>query len=449
MKEIENNAVEWKEVWDREWLKGMSAFATFDGGTYLIGVKDNGVPVGIKNPRDEMKSISDTIRNVLGISPDIECIDMDGKDIIRIIIHHSQMPVDCNGRFYKRIGNTVHELRGNELIRLLLERNNMTWTDKEIKNYKEEDVSTEALEYVIEKGQERGNVPKNAKHDLPTILDNFNLRGSDGLITIAGVALFSKKPDKYAPGTYVKIGKFDDHNELVGEDIIDGPLILQPETAVEVLFMKYIRNRYTYGDLFRDVKFEYSRRALREAVLNACIHKDYLRGNPVFIKVREDSIEIFNEGSLPDSWTYDDFVNENHTSHPPNRKIANVFHDIGLIERWGNGIRLMIEECEAEGSKPPEFIINRQGIKVKFFNILTAEEPAPVVHDEKLSDNENKVLNSIIKGSKNYSDICDDTGLGRSTVANTISSLMKKDLISRVGSTKKGFWTVNKNTENK
>jgi len=209
----------------------------------------------------------------------------------------------------------------------------MTWTDKEIRNYKEGDVSTEALEYVIKKGRERKNIPENAECNLSDILDNFGLHGSDGLITIAAATLFSKKPNKYAPGSYVKIGKFDDDNELIGEDIIDGPLVLQPEKAVEILFMKYIRNRYTYGDLFRNVKFEYSRRALREAVLNACIHKDYLRGNPVFIKVREDSIEIFNEGTLPDSWTYDDFVNENHTSHPPNRKIANVFHDIGLIER--------------------------------------------------------------------------------------------------------------------
>ena len=65
---------------------------------------------------------------------------------------------------------------------------------------------------------------------------------------------------------------------MIGEDIVNGPLAMQPEMAVDILFKKYIRNRYVYGDLFRDVRFEYSNRALREAVLNACIHKDYQIG---------------------------------------------------------------------------------------------------------------------------------------------------------------------------
>ncbi len=448
MQEIENNTVEWKEVWDKEWLKGISAFATFDGGKYLIGVRDDGEYVGIKDPKNLMKTISDTIRNTLGISPDIECVEFEGKNIIRITVHHSKFPISCNGKFYKRIGNTVHEMGGHELSKLILKRDNMTWTDQEIDNYREENLSTEAIEYVCKLLKDRDKISNGSNCDLSSILDNMGLRGPEGSMTIAAAILFSKKPDIYAPGTNIKIGKYDDHNELVGEDIIDGPLILQPERAIEILFMKYIRNRYTYGDLFRDVKFEYSRRALREAVLNSCIHKDYMRGNSVFIKVMEDSIEIFNEGSLPDSWTYDDFIDENHRSHPPNWKIASVFHDIGLIERWGNGVRLMIQECINYGSKPPEFTVSKQGIAVKFFNMFNTEEPATPVFKKGLDETERKVLSSIIRGLHSYSEICNDTGLSRSTVARSVSSLTEMNIISRVGSNKSGFWTVNKDILN-
>jgi predicted HTH transcriptional regulator len=65
-----------------------------------------------------MKSISDTVRNTLGISPDIECIETDGKPVIRIAIRPSEVPVDCGGKFYKRVSDTVQEMRGSELTKL-------------------------------------------------------------------------------------------------------------------------------------------------------------------------------------------------------------------------------------------------------------------------------------------------------------------------------------------
>jgi len=446
MSNIENNAVEWKEVWDKDWLKGISGFATFNGGTYLIGVRDDGEYIGVKSPEKLMKSISDTIRNSLGISPDVECIEVGGKSIIRIDIHHSVMPVDCDGKYYKRIGNTFHEIRGSELSKLLLERNNMTWTDQELENYREEGLSNDSLEYVCRKGKARGNIPVDAECDLQSMLDNLELRGRNGSMTIAAAALFSKQPNIFAPGTYIKIGKFDRFNELIGEDVVNGPLAMQPELAVDILFKKYIRNRYVYGDLFRDVKFEYSNRALREAVLNACIHKDYLKGNPVFIKVRPDCIEIFNEGGLPESWTYEDFVSENHNSLPPNRKIANVFHKMGLIEHWGRGIRLMIEECRKDGSKLPEFTVDKHGITVKFFSMLGSEEPVASANDE-LTDFERRVFDAIATGSMTkVGDIVEVTGVSLGSVSRALSSLKAKCLIVRTGTNRNGLWVVVRKT---
>lgn len=210
MQEIENNAVEWKQIWDKEWLKGISGFATFNGGTYLIGVNDDGEYIGVQQPKKLMKVISDTIRNSLGISPDIECIEVEGKSIIRIDIHHSVMPVDCDGKYYKRIGNTFHEIRGSELSKLLLERNNMTWTDQELENYNEDNISKDSLEYVFRKGKDRENIPADAICDLNSMLDNMELRGRNGLMTIAAAALFSKQPNIFAPGTYIKIGNSTD-----------------------------------------------------------------------------------------------------------------------------------------------------------------------------------------------------------------------------------------------
>jgi ATP-dependent DNA helicase RecG len=229
---------------------------------------------------------------------------------------------------------------------------------------------------------------------------------------------------------------------LIGEDIVNGPLAMQPEMAVDILFKKYIRNRYVYGDLFRDVRFEYSNRALREAVLNACIHKDYLKGNPVFIKVRPDRIEIFNEGSLPESWTYEDFVSEDHNSLPPNKKIASVFHKMGLIEHWGRGIRLMIEECRKDGSKLPEFTVDKHGVTVKFFSMLGPDESV-VQADNELTDFERKVFDAVSIGTMaKVRDIVEVTGISLGSVSRALSSLKEKGLIIRTGTNRNGLWVV-------
>jgi len=210
----------------------------------------------------------------------------------------------------------------------------MIWTDQEIDNYREENLSTEAIGYVCKLLKERKKISIESNCDLLTILDNMGLRGSSGSMTIAAAILFSKKPDIYAPGTNIKIGKFDDHNELVGEDIIDGPLILQPEGAIEILFMKYIWNRYTCGDLFRDVKFEYPRRACQP------LPTDDIKG------ILTNRVEM-------QSW---DYAQSGHMSGPDAddvfHRIPNRYHDM-MGDGYPEGLNGMIQTTGCIGRVYP------------------------------------------------------------------------------------------------
>jgi len=92
--------------------------------------------------------------------------------------------------------------------------------------------------------------------------------------------------------------------------------------------------------------------ALREAVLNAIIHKDYATGTPVQISVYADKLMIWNPGQLPPSWTAAK-LKQKHASLPFNPVIANVFFRAGEIEAWGRGVERIFAACrEARFPKP-------------------------------------------------------------------------------------------------
>ena len=104
---MENELNEWKISWKEDYIKYISAFSNSKlGGTLHIGINDKGEKVGVKNPKELLKKISDTISNTVEIHPDII---LDKKNnVISIVIPPSPIPVEVNGRFYRRVGNTTH-----------------------------------------------------------------------------------------------------------------------------------------------------------------------------------------------------------------------------------------------------------------------------------------------------------------------------------------------------
>ncbi|HSI59766.1 MAG TPA: ATP-binding protein [Ideonella sp.] len=94
--------------------------------------------------------------------------------------------------------------------------------------------------------------------------------------------------------------------------------------------------------------------ALREAVTNAIVHKDYASGTPVQISVYNDKLMIWNAGELPQNWTLARLTAK-HASVPYNPDIANTFFRAALLESWGRGIDLIRQACEAQGAPAPHF----------------------------------------------------------------------------------------------
>ncbi len=92
----------------------------------------------------------------------------------------------------------------------------------------------------------------------------------------AAVFLFGKNPKQFYITAYIKIGKFVSATDLISTDDIEGNLFDQVDKAIEILRVKYLLSNITYEGIYRKDNMEYPEEALREAIINAVIHRNYM-----------------------------------------------------------------------------------------------------------------------------------------------------------------------------
>ena len=134
---------------------------------------------------------------------------------------------------------------------------------------------------------------------------------------------------------------------------------------MDLLCTKYMKAIITYEGIQRIETLPMPREALREALLNACINKDYAEPSPIQIRVYENKLEIINGGVLLEGWTVETLLSS-HRSMPYNPDIANTFFRAGEIEAWGRGIERIITACKNDGFSTPEFRYDASGIWTTF-----------------------------------------------------------------------------------
>jgi ATP-dependent DNA helicase RecG len=181
----------------------------------------------------------------------------------------------------------------------------------------------------------------------------------------AAALLFHPEPQRFFTGAYLKIGYFETNVDLRYQDEVAGDLIFQVNQALEVLKTKYLRAWISYEGLQRIESWPVPMPALREAVLNAVVHKDYASGAPIQISVYPDKLLIWNPGELPPNWTVEQLLSK-HASIPFNPDVASVFFRAGMIESWGRGIERLLEACQEAHTPTPDLRYEHTALWVEF-----------------------------------------------------------------------------------
>ena len=203
---------------------------------------------------------------------------------------------------------------------------------------------------------------------IDVILDNLLLTENKKLKR-AAVLLFGEKPNRFYINAFVKIGRFGKtSDELLFQEIVEGNIFALADKTLDILDKKFLIAKISYEGLHRVEQWEYPYEAVREAIINAIVHRDYM-GAPIQISIYDDKIIIWNEGTLPDDLTIDD-LKEQHSSRPHNPILAGAFFKGGLIEAWGRGTVKIINECKRAGLPEPKIEDVFGGIQVTLFKNL-------------------------------------------------------------------------------
>lgn len=180
----------------------------------------------------------------------------------------------------------------------------------------------------------------------------------------AAALLFHAEPEKLVSGAYIRIGQFRRDNGLVEQHAIGGNLFVQLERSLALL-EEHLQRHPDGGDARAPAAYPLPLAALREALVNAIVHKDYASGIPIQIRLHDDRISLWNPARLPEGWSIAS-LRTRHLSRPGNPDIANAFYRAGLIEAWGLGIDKLITACRAHGIVEPLLRHEQDGLWLEF-----------------------------------------------------------------------------------
>lgn len=348
----EHQNIEWKESWRDEYLKWICGFANAKGGKIFIGKNDTGEVIGINNSKRLMDDIPNKIQTHLGIICDVDLKEKDGKAYIEIDVKPYDVPISYQGKYHYRSGSTKQDLKGNALNEFLLKKAGKTWDDVVEPRAKLKDIDGVAIEAFKKGATVSKRLPFIAdEKDIVKILDNLLLL-EDGKLKRAGILLFGNNPCRFFINAFVKIGRFGKtDDDLRFQEVVEGNAFQLADKTLEVLDRKFFVSPISYEGLHRVERWEYPYEAIREVILNAVVHRDYM-GAPIQISVYDDKLIVWNEGSLPDDMTIED-LKRKHSSRPHNPILASAFFKGGLIEAWGRGTIKIINECKNAGLPEP------------------------------------------------------------------------------------------------
>ena len=398
------------------------------------------------------------VASSMGIVCDVNLGIENGLEYIVIKVEPSKVPISYHGIFHYRSGTTKQELQGPALQNFILKKMGLSWDDTECMGASLDDIDRESVDFFLHRAIKYGRMPSDSLNDnTEKILTNLNLYDTDHKLKNAAVLLFGKRPSKFFSLCDFRIGRFGRSSaDLMFQDSVEGDLIRMSDRVIDILRSKYLISPIHYEGLIRAEPLEIPEDALREVILNAIIHKDYM-GPHIQMKVWNDRVEVWNKGSLPEDWTVETLLKD-HDSEPRNRNIANVFYRAGFIENWGRGIDKIREGLKSRGLKDAVFEDFSNGMKVTIFRkteFISSEGTGfDVVKSSTTEKTTEKDKNSTEKTTEKIlllmkenpkittAQLADKTGLSVDGINYNIKKLKKANQISRIGGDKGGFWKV-------
>jgi ATP-dependent DNA helicase RecG len=347
----EDPHTDFKRTVDRnaELAKDLVCFANSDGGQLVIGVGDDRTVVGVPDTDALLLRVDDVAFNLC--SPPVtvvpETMRLDGEDVVVLnIAKGDQRPYSTrDGRYYIRSGARCRGASREELLRLFQAAQSLFYDEQPLPRLSLKDLDLDEVARYLASTQQQ-----DLDDDLPRLLRAWRLY--DGAHpTVGGIVLFGRTPQSVLESTRMVVGALA--GDDIGGDFIDRKdlagglfdLVAQAEAFLNL----YLRTGHEIVGFEPEKREEVPAAALREAVINALVHRDYTIPGPTRIFVLVDRVEVRSPGRPPNSVDAEAMRAGVHVTRNPH--IYSRVADAQLATRAGTGIRRIARLLRENGGR--------------------------------------------------------------------------------------------------
>ena len=424
---IENTVTEFKREYTDDIKYAALAFANTDGGEILIGVEDDGVIRGVEEVDGTLLRITNLLRDA--IRPDLTLFlstrveSMQGKPVIVLTVQRgTARPYYLAGKgirpegVYVRQGASSVPASETAILKMIRETGGERYED--MRSLRQQLTFERTASVFARRGLAFGNAQ----------MRTLNFIGADGMYTNLALLLSDQCVHS------IKIAVFEGSQKTVFRDRkeISGSLLGQLEDTFSYLD-QHNHLHAEFAGLDRLDRHDYPAEALREALLNAIVHRDYAVSGPTLISLFDDRMEILTLGGLVRGITYNDILLG--VSMLRNEHLANVLYRLRLIEAYGTGLS-KIRECYASCGRKPKIEVSDNAFKITLPNVNEAER-APSYGEPRAADasgRSEKILDLIReRGSVSRLEVEKALGVSQATAGVALRSLLSRQRIVAEG----------------
>lgn len=445
----ESETIELKEIMVDDVKKELIAFANSEGGMLYIGVRDDGTVVGVENPDQVSLQISNMARDA--IKPDVtmflhyETLEIESKKIVAVRVQRgTDRPYYIAKKGLRPAG--VYVRQGYSSVPA---------TDNAIRSMiKETDgdrfeamrsLRQELTFEVVKKEFESRNLEFSAQQ-----MRTLKLMDHNGIYT--NLAMLLSEQCSHS----IKAAVFQGNDQAVFRDRREfvGSLLQQLNEAYAFIDFRN-QTHATFSGLLRTDTRDYPEVAVREALLNLLVHRDYSFSASALISIYADRIEFVSIGGLLPGIELEDIMMG--VSICRNQDLANVFYRLQLIEAYGTGMGKIMKAYEGTAKKPT-IEVTQNAFKITLPNINTVYEVEPaasssvmMLHEAvatqfgELDPDERRVLELVSnQGKVTRKDVEDLLEVSASTASRILRRLVKGNLLTPQGKARRIKYVLSK-----
>ena len=344
----ETRILEFKETITNTFLKTVSAFSNYNGGTILFGVDDDGNVKGLSDVKQACLDIENKINDSISPQPNYTLEIQNDDQTIKLTVKGGlQKPYLYKAKAYKRNDTATREVDTLEFSRLVLEGKNISFEELPCKDQKL------SFEILHRKLKENIQIETFNLDTLKTLNLYDNVKGFNN-----AAGLLADK--NHFPG--IDIVKFGENISIIQKrETFENISVLEAYEKALTVFRDYYQYEVIKG-VERKIIEKIPEAVFREAIANALIHRVWDIDSHIRVSLFDDRIEIVSPGGLPVGITAEEYLS-GKLSVLRNRNLANVFYRLRLVEIFGTGI-IRIKQLYAESLRKPDFEVSENAIKI-------------------------------------------------------------------------------------